>query len=279
MKRQLVWATLAAAAAAACPRALLEEATRRYIAAQSAGEPRYLQQLAPDLGAVAYVENGNGSAGLLLRGGGVLSRPLRIDHARAQHDPAACAAYAELVVTDPAHPYQIGTQLRLDGATGRIVGIETLVTDAGDWLFSARHGLHYVLREDWGRIPESRRDVRAAIKAAADAYLDLFNDTSVAVPWAEGCRRLEGGLYTQPGDTCATGVPEGIPLVNRRYVIDEEYGTAGVFLNFGQSGLHDSHEFRVEEGRIKLIHTLTVCPTPNCGFGEPPAILKEDPGW
>ncbi|KAL8375844.1 hypothetical protein RB595_007119 [Gaeumannomyces hyphopodioides] len=277
MKSHLVWATLAAAAAAACPRALLEQATRRYIAAQSAGEPRYLQNLAPDLDAVAYTENGNSSAGLLR--GGVLSRRLRIDHARAQHDPTACAAYAELIVTDPAHPYQLGTQLWLDAATGRIVKIDTLATDAQDWLFSARHSLHYALQEDWGRIPEGRRNARGVIKAAADAYLDLFNDTSVTVPWAEGCRRLEGGLYTQPGDTCATGVPEGIPLINRRYVIDEEHGTVDVFLSFGQSGLHDSHEFRVEEGRIKFVHTLTVCPTPNCGFGEPPAILKEDPGW
>jgi hypothetical protein len=74
-------------------------------------------------------------------------------------------------------------------------------------------------------------------------------------------------------------VPSGIPLVNRRYVIDEEYGTVGVFLNFGQSGLHDSHEFRIEGGKIKFVHTVTVCPTPNCGFGEPPEILKQDPGW
>ena len=120
---------------------------------------------------------------------------------------------------------------------------------------------------------------REVIRAAADAYLDLFNDTSVEVPWGEGCRRLEGGLYTQPGSTCASGVPQGIPLVNRRYVIDEEYGTVDVFLNFGQNGLQDSHEFRIEEGKIRFIHTITVCPTPNCGFGEPPAILKQDPGW
>ncbi|KLU84635.1 hypothetical protein MAPG_03675, partial [Magnaporthiopsis poae ATCC 64411] len=258
-------------------RALLEQATRRYIAAQSAGEPRYLQRLAPDLDAVVYIENGNSSTPLR---GGILSQPLKIDHTRAQHDPVSCAAYVELIVTDSRHPYELGTQLWLDAATGRISKVDTLVTDALDWLFSARHSLHYALLEDWGPIlPEGKRDTRAVIKAAADAYLDLFNDTSVKVPWGEGCRRLEGGLYTQPGNTCASGVPQGIPLVNRRYVIDEEYGTVDVFLNFGQNGLQDSHEFRVEEGKIRFIHTITVCPTPNCGFGEPPDILKQDPGW
>ncbi len=114
--------------------------------------------------------------------------------------------------------------------------------------------------------PVDRRDSRAVIQAAADAYLNLFKNGpgSVAVPWADNCRRLEGGLYTAPGDTCNSGVPSGIDLVNRRYVIDESLGTVDVFLTFGGTGsrLPDSHEFRVEGGKIRYVHTITVCPTP-----------------
>ncbi|EHA50151.1 hypothetical protein MCOR27_007329 [Pyricularia oryzae] len=269
-------ATTITTAAAACTRPLLEEATSRYVAAQSAGEPRYLQQLAPNLAAMLYTENGNATMPLHAS---ILAEPLRIDHARAQHDLEACRGYVELIVTDDAHPYQLATQIYVDAAAGTINSIETLVTDAQDWLFSARHALHYVLQEDWTPIVPAERDEREVLRAAADAYLDLFSNSSVVVPWHDECRRLEGGLYTQPGSTCATGVPEGIEMVNRQYVIDEEYGTVGVFLRFGPSGLHDSHEFRIEGGRIKYIHTVTVCPTPNCGFGDPPAILQKDPGW
>ena len=46
-------------------------------------------------------------------------------------------------------------------------------------------------------------------------------------------------------------------MTNRRYVIDEVVGTVDVFLNFG--GMPpDSHEYRVENGKLKIVHTITV---------------------
>ncbi|KAM7215500.1 hypothetical protein V8F06_009066 [Rhypophila decipiens] len=258
----------------ACDRPSLVEVTKRYIAAQSLGEVRYLKGLIPS---TIYTENykvANVTSG-------ILSRPLRIDHSRSIHDTTTCSTYTELVIADPTHPYVIGSQIHI--LNGTISKVETLVTDNDDWLFNAQHTLVYALRENWELIPADKRDTRETIQAAADAYLNLFNNGSVQVPWADDCKRLEGGLYTAPGDTCNSGVPSGVDLVNRRYVIDETAGTVDVFLNFGGgpggSGLPDSHEFRIENGKIKYVHTITVCSEPNCGFGDLPAILQEDIGF
>lgn len=279
----LASAFVAPAAAAGCDRSTLVEITSRYVAAQSLGEIRYLQGLTAN---TTYTENADATA----IGAGILSRALKIDHSRSIHDTTACSTYTELIIADPAHPYVIGTQIRLaaDGGgwngTG-IAKVETIVTEAGDWLFNPQHTLHYTLAEAWDPIPEAQRDTRETIQAAADAYLDLFRKGpgSVDVPWADGCRRLEGGLYTAPGDTCSSGVPTGVELVDRRYVIDEVLGSVDVFMSFGGgeggSGLPDSHQFRIENGKIRFIHTITHCFQPNCGFGDPPAELSQDVGY
>ena len=143
--------------------------------------------------------------------------------------------------------------------------MQTIVTSTGDWLFNATGTLYYASHETpWDIIPSSSRDSRDVIKAAADAYLDLFKDKTVKVPWGSPCARLEGGSYTghipaQQSDSCNVGVPSGLDLTNRRYVIDEETGEVDVFLNFGgTTGLTDSHEFRIEGGKIRFVHTITV---------------------
>lgn len=64
------------------------------------------------------------------------------------------------------------------------------------------------------------------------------------------------GLAT---DSCNVGIPSGEDLTNRRYVIDETIGAVDVFLNFGgATGLPDSHQFRVENGKLRYCHTLTI---------------------
>ncbi|KAH8663553.1 hypothetical protein BGZ60DRAFT_411598, partial [Tricladium varicosporioides] len=145
---------------------------------------------------------------------------------------------------------------------GKLSKMETIVTKKGDWLFDPPNTLKWAKTEDWGVIPEAKRDTRAVIQAAADAYLDIFKDKSVKVPWGTPCARLEGGSYTGKGaanDSCNVGIPNNIDLVNRRYVIDETVGTVDVFLNFGgTTGRPDSHEFRIESGKIRFVHTMTV---------------------
>ena len=48
----------------------------------------------------------------------------------------------------------------------------------------------------------------------------------------------------------------GVKLVNRRYVIDETIGAVDVFIDF--ASVPDSHEFRIEKGKIRYVHTITV---------------------
>ena len=62
-------------------------------------------------------------------------------------------------------------------------------------------------------------------------------------------------MYIQPD--CNVGVPSGVRNVNRRYVVDEVLGTVDVFFDFAGAE-PDSHEFRVEGGRLRLVHTMTV---------------------
>lgn len=100
---------------------------------------------------------------------------------------------------------------------------------------------------------------------AIDAYLDLWGNSSAAVPWGTPCRRMEGSAYTgsgKPDDSCNVGIPGGSqpPVTNRRYVIDEQYGSANVLRDFGamKSGAPDSHEIRLENGKLRYVHTMTV---------------------
>jgi len=251
-----------------CSRAALQQATEDYIAALTAGEPTKVHFTLW----VNYSENADPSASMA---SGILSQPLKVDFHRSLLDTTSCTTFTEAIVTDPAHPYVIGARLGVRG--GQVGSIETLVTDKGDWLFNAANTLKYSKAENWSEIPEADRDSRETIIAAADAYLDSFNDKSVTVPWGSPCERLEGGLYTgkgapgvsNPEDTCNVGVPSGVKLVDRSYVVDEALGAVTVLLTFGANQLPDAHTFRIEKGKIRYVHTITVCKTFNCGFKVP----------
>ncbi|KAF2176655.1 hypothetical protein K469DRAFT_812810 [Zopfia rhizophila CBS 207.26] len=247
-------ASLAATSTAApvvadCDKTLLRSVTDSYVAAQTDGKPGTLAPIADNL---EYFENDK-KADITK---GVLSQPQKIDNKRSQHDTTNCATYTELIITDSKHPYVLGTQIHLAG--GKVSKVETIITDKGDWLFDAKGTLKWAQQEKWDPIPADKRDTREAIKAAGDAYCDIFKDKTVKVPWGQPCARLEGGSYTgkgQASDRCDVGIPDNVQLTNRRYVIDEEYGTVGIFLSF--QGIPDSHEFRLEGGKLRYVHTLT----------------------
>ncbi|MGZ6012015.1 MAG: hypothetical protein ACXWK0_09275, partial [Caulobacteraceae bacterium] len=150
---------------------------------------------------------------------------------------------------------------------------------ANGWLFNPANTLKYSKAESWATIPPAERDSRATLQAAADAYLDLFNNKNAKVPWGTPCARLEGGAYTskaQPGslnpdDSCNVGVPSGVPIVDRNYVIDPELGAVAVMSRFGKDQEPDIHTFRIEHGKIKYVHTITACiKAPNCGVKAAP---------
>jgi hypothetical protein len=250
---------------AACTREALKAVTDEFLAAQTAGQTSFKSLSST----VTYTENRK-SVDIKT---GILSKPMKIDQVRSQHDTTQCAAFSEIIVTNAAVPYVIATQLRLDNTT-RVSQIDTIWTTKGDWLFNVTGTYYWAAREKWDPIPAEKRDSCAVIKAAGDAYCDLFNNKNVTVPWGSPCARLEGGAYTGKGqatDRCDVGVPSGVPLVNRQYVIDEEYGTVDIIMDFGGiegqegvDGLPDSHEFRVEGGKLRYVHTLSSCGGRTC---------------
>jgi hypothetical protein len=249
-----------------CSRHRLEAAVDSYIAAQEKGDPALMALAEP----FKYVENRK-DADLEAS---VLARPQRIDFHRSLFDTEACETFTEVIITDPAHPYVLGVNLRLAGR--KIAAIHALVTDEGDWFFSPANDLKYSPAEDWGVIPKAKRDSRETLIAAANAYLDNFSDKTAKVPWGTPCRRLEGGLYFgtgAPDDSCNVGVPDNIPITDRHFVVDPEIGAVVGLVLFGApsnaAGLPDSHLFRVEAGKLRFIHTITVCSTFNCGFPLP----------
>jgi hypothetical protein len=246
-----------AAHAGNCTRAELQHAVDQYLAAQAKGDASGLP-LAKGVGYWENIAPADISKGLL-------TKALKIDFHRSFLDTDGCQTYTEVIVADTAAPYVLGTRLRLNH--DKIADVEILWTSTGYWLFDANAYLKYSSAEKWGAIPAGKRDTRGTLVAAANAYLDAFLEKKLDdVPWGYPCVRIEGGAYTgkgTPKDTCAVGVPGGVNIANRRYVVDEELGTVAVFCTFGAggpnagSGAPDLHLFRVENGKLRYVHTLT----------------------
>ena len=258
---------LVAPAQAACTRTSLMSAVDRYLAAQGMGDPDSLP-LAPK---ATYFEQ-NQPADLRK---GILTQLLKVDYHHTLVDVKQCETFTELAVTNPAHPYVIGTHLKVDDDV--ITSVSSLVTDADDWLFSASNFMKHAIQEDWNVLDREHRRSREDMIAVANAYLDYFSDKTVQVPWGLPCRRLEGGLVTGKGsdtDSCNVDVPDGVPIVDRRFVVDESRGSLAALVSFGQNRLPDAHLFRIIDGKIRAIHTLTVCKTFNCGFPVPAALKQ-----
>lgn len=238
----------------ACTRDGLQAATDLYLAAQTKGDPSGL----PLATGLAYIENMQ----VVDIKSGVIQKPLKIDFHRTLIDPTICQSFTEVIVTDKTNPYVLGTRLRVNH--DKIVEIESMVTHSGDWLFNADNYYKWSPNENWGVIPADQRDSRDTLVAAANAYLDAFLEKKVdLVPWGYPCERTEGGLRTgkgQPDDTCAVGVPAGVNIVARRFVVDETIGAVVAFCTFGVGGLPDSHLFRIEHGKLRFVHTLTHVP-------------------
>ncbi len=240
-----------------CVRGGLQRAVNLYIDAQTKGDTSGLP-LAAGLG---YVENMAPKA----IAEGLISTPLKIDHHMSLLDESTCQTFTEAIVTDAAKPYVLGTRMRINH--DKIAEIEILWTTTGYWLFNADNYLKYSSTEDWGPIPAERRDSRGTLVAAANAYLDAFLEGKIdQVPWGFPCVRVEGGMYTgrgTPTDSCEVGVPAGVNIANRRFVVDEVIGSVVVYCTFGAggpnggSGAPDTHLFRVENGKLRYVHTLT----------------------
>ncbi|KAL1893566.1 hypothetical protein Sste5346_006396 [Sporothrix stenoceras] len=245
--------TVVAAPTAGCSRNQLQAVADSVVAAQTAGNPALVQPAAA--ADAVFTENRQPSSSLA---SGILSHLLKPDHVRSSLDTTQCATYTEMIVAG-SKPYEIGVQVFLSADASSVQRVDTIYTSTGDWLFNITGTLYWASREKWDTIPEDKRDTRATIQAAADAYCDIFSNKSVVVPWGKPCARLEGGSYTGKGtadDSCNVGIPSGVSLTQRRYVIDETIGAVDVMMAFAD--LPDSHDFRVEGGKLRYVHTMTV---------------------
>ena len=244
----------AAAQTKGCSRTVLQAAVDSYLAAQGAGKPSKMD-LAPK---VKYVENMKE----IKYDQGLWNTPLPIASHRSILDVDSCRTFTEVIVTE-GQPYVLGTRLKVDN--GRISEIDSLITKKGDWLFNAENYLQYSEAEDWRVLDASERVDRQALINAGNAYFDHFSDKNVRVPFGTPCARLEGGLYTtkdfnDPKATCDIGFPEdALPIVDRSYVVDVDMGTVNIFCRFGNPpGTPDSHTFRLVNGNLRYVHTLTL---------------------
>lgn len=262
---RLIWIVLTGALLAptagfaqiSCSREGLQRAVDLYIAAQTKGDTSGLP-LATGLGYMENVAPANINNGLI-------KTPMKIDFHRSLLDTAACQTFTEVIVTDKEHPYVLGTRLRVNH--DKIAEIEIIWETTGYWGFNVDNYMKYSSTEKWDAIPKKKRDTRDTLVAAATAYLDAFLEQKKdLVPWGYPCQRTEGGMYTgkgSPKDSCDVGVPSGVNIANRRFVVDETIGSVVAFCTFGAgsptggSGAPDSHLFRLEKGKLRYVHTLT----------------------
>lgn len=265
---------IAADASAACSRDTLQQLADTYVNAQKTGSASTI----PLAAGASYAENDVA----MDIGAGVLAGALTVDFSRSFHDTTQCATFTELTAATDPHPYVIHTRIEAT-EDGKVSKMESIVTDAGDWVFGATEHLAVTKVENWDEIPADKRDTREAIQAAADAYLNNWGVPDLPVPHGTPCSRLEGRMSTAArnpeGQACTMGAfPEKLNVTNRRYVIDETMGAVSIFHSFPwldagipkDPGTPASQSFRVEGGMNRYIHEVTVCTSPSCGRGRPP---------
>lgn len=239
-----------------CQRGGLQHAVRLYLAAQAKGDISIL----PLANGVSYQENMK-PADIKT---GFITKPLVIDKTLSIYDDASCQTFTEVIVSDSANnkanPYVVGVRLRVNH--DKIAEVEVITTTTGYWLFNADNYLEYTSKENWGPIPADRRNTRAELVRGANAYMDAFLEGKTdLVPWGYPCVRVEGGMTTSQGteaDTCEAGMPAGVNIVERRFVVDEVLGAVVVWCKFGGlNGAPDTHLFRMENGKLRYVHTVT----------------------
>jgi hypothetical protein len=155
-------------------------------------------------------------------------------------------------------------------------------------------------------IPEAQRVTREHLKAVADQYFNAFGSKGGKIPvFSKGCMRQEGkhifrlwphittitcliltfinvgGFAASMGCSvavpkpnqdkgtmpqCSTTSPVAPHPYSRGYVIDETVGSVEVFSKF--AGAPDSHDFRVENCEVVLVHAVTTTDGGTLGGGR-----------
>ncbi len=242
-----------------CTREGLQAAVDAYLVAQKAGDPSRM----PLASSVKYTENFKTTTSGIWKtalSGATLGLNLL--------DVTACQTFSEVFVTEGSPQYVIG--IRLVIKDGTISEMESVVTQgvvsgstitSKDWLFDAKAYLACDQSEDWSVVPPSSQSTREELIAAGEAYFKIFSDKSTSVPWGKPCFRLEGGkgctpAMDQASQSCNIGIPDGITFKNTHWVVDVELNAAVGFTQFAGAS-PDTHLFRLVDGKIRYVHTLT----------------------
>ena len=251
--------TLPEPTAPGCSRPSLQAAADKYVEALKKGDPSVM----PLASRVIYIERRKE----VPIGEGILKTPVVVDFYRTLVDVDICETFTEVISANNKPQYVTGTRLKV--IDGKITEIESLVSDKNDWLFNADNYLKYSSTENWGVIPPDKRSDRSNLVRVASDYFDIFTDYSSfsKVPWGIPCVRIEGGMYTNsnndPNPSCTVGVPKGggVPMTDRRYIVDPDMGAVVGQIDFGGAkGLWDAHTFRLENGKLRYVHVITLCP-------------------
>ena len=102
----MLLAPTASFAQVSCSREGLQRAVDLYIDAQTKGDP-YGMPLAMGLGYMENVAPADINAGLI-------KTAMKIDHHRSLLDTTNCQTFTEVIVTDKAKPYVLGTRMRIN---------------------------------------------------------------------------------------------------------------------------------------------------------------------
>jgi hypothetical protein len=231
-----------------CTREALQELANGYIAALEASDSTKMS-LASN---AKYIEQFKASS----FGKWIWTTKIKANLHREFIDVDSCAMFVEILDNVSATPREIGARIKVSG--GKIAEVSALVADKDDWNLSAADAFTFMYdkskAESWTLIPADKQNDRKTIQAAGDMYLDMFSDQSVKMPWGNPCDRLEGKMYV----ACNTGVPSGsLKMTERQYVVDLEMGVVDVYSKFGGSS-PDSHMLRMENGKIRYVHTITI---------------------
>ena len=204
----------AAAQQGQCSRDKLQDVANRYVKAQHDGSVFAL----PVGEWVDYREN----YGLVSTTTGVIGQPADFAWHVELVDPTACRVFVQGVILKPK-PYVVGTALAW--SFNGLGQINSVVTQAGDPQFDAQAASDAAAKEDWGEIPADKRETRAALLAAADAYL--------------------------------AGLP-GAKLADTELTVDETKGAVAVRGHVGgPEGPAIGHVLRIEGGKVRYDHALT----------------------
>jgi hypothetical protein len=235
-----------------CTREALKSIADSYIAAQKDGDPSRM----PLASTVTYKQNNK----TITADKSICRTAMPIDFSLLFFDVDSCRAFVEIISSAGATPWVMMTWLKAEN--GKISGVDAMVTTTGDFQFSAKNYLTYAKVQDWSILTESQKITRQKLINGANAYLDMFRGPKVdTVPWGSPCERIEGGnMHITPD--CISGMPGHggtgtVDITNRRYAVDVDMGTVDVFCSFAGS-MPDSHLFRLIDGKIRLVHTLSV---------------------